>query len=52
MTTKSCRKSQTKNAADREEKLLSEEAAQNLKNLRYFFGVVAYFVIDVLMSPN
>ena len=41
---------QQKNAADHEEKLLSEEMKHNLKGLRVFCGVIAYFTIDLILS--
>jgi hypothetical protein len=43
---------QSKNAADHEEKLLSEEIEYNLKGLRFFCVLIAYVMIDVIFSPK
>jgi hypothetical protein len=51
-TVKSDRETQSKNAADHEEKLLSEEIEYNLKGLRFFCVLIAYFMIDVILSPK
>lgn len=40
----------SKNAADHEEKLLTEEMEQNLKVLRIFGVIMVYFMIDTILS--
>ena len=40
----------SKNAADHEEKLLSEEMEQNLKVLTIFGVIMVYFMIDTIFS--
>ena len=46
------RKSEDKNAADHEEKLLSEEAEHNMKSVKFFFAVVVYLMIDVIATDK
>jgi hypothetical protein len=43
---------QSKTAADHEIKLLSEEKEYNLKGLRFFYGVIIYFIMDLILSLN
>jgi hypothetical protein len=40
----------SKNAADREEELLSEEREYNLKGLKVFWALIGYFMIDMILS--
>ena len=44
--------SQAKNAADHEEKLLSEEREHNLKCLRFFCAMVVYLFVDVVLPSK
>lgn len=40
----------SKNAADHEEKLLSEEREYNLKGLVFFSAIIVYFLMDTIVS--
>jgi len=43
---------QSKTAADYEEKLLSEERTNNLKGIKVLFGLAMYLMIDVILSSK